>query len=127
MPNLLLLEPDQLLSASIKKYFGSVYSVHTHSDPQAAILAADKNTPDVVILDLMLAGRSGIEFLYELRSYPDWQKIPVIVWSSLWDEEIEPYLPTFSELQVSATFYKPATSLSELSACIEKLLQPAAV
>jgi DNA-binding response OmpR family regulator len=69
--NILFLESDRILASNLTKVFKRVgHQVSWHVDPQAAVLAADKNQPDLVIMDLLLAGRSGIEFLYEFRSYP---------------------------------------------------------
>jgi DNA-binding response OmpR family regulator len=115
MRNVLLLEPDGLLADSISRYFaGADYKVQAHSDPQAAVTQADKQRPDVVITELQLAGRSGVEFLYEFRSYPEWQGVPVIIFTSLHSEDISAYQNVFSELNIQAYLYKPATSLKQL-------------
>lgn len=115
MRRVLLLEPDRLLGEAVKGYFAKAgYSVSTHSDPQAAISQADKQLPDVVITELQLANRSGVEFLYEFRSYPEWQNIPVIIFTNLSAEQLASYEKVFSELNIAATLYKPATSLKQL-------------
>jgi DNA-binding response OmpR family regulator len=127
MANVLLLEPDNLLAGSIKRYFARAkHRVFIHSDPQAAIIQADKHLPDVVITELQLAGRSGIEFLYEFRSYPDWQNIPVIVLSGLHQEHLQAYSEAFKELNVCAALYKPLTGLKQLLDAAEHSRQPAA-
>jgi DNA-binding response OmpR family regulator len=75
MANILLIETDRLLAKNLSKYltkFG--HEVSWHVEPQAAMDSADQKCPDVIVLDLLLANsRSGIEFLYEFRSYPEWQ------------------------------------------------------
>jgi CheY-like chemotaxis protein len=115
MRHVLLLEPDRLLALSIKDYFAnSGYSVSAHSDPQAAISQADKQVPDVVITELQLANRSGVEFLYEFRSYPEWQTIPVIIFTNLSAEPLASYEKVFKELNIVTTLYKPATNLKQL-------------
>jgi len=115
MRHVLLLEPDGLLAASISRYFEAAgFKVHAHSDPQAAVTQADKQLPQVVITELQLAGRSGVEFLYEFRSYPEWQTIPVIIYTSLHDQDIADYQTVFSELNIQACLYKPVTSLDQL-------------
>src|SRR5258706_7128339 len=109
MAHILLLEPDSLLAADIKRYLDLAnHKVYVHSDPQAAVAQADKQLPDIVIIELQLAGRSGIEFLYEFRSYPEWQAIPAIVFSSLNQEDTQSYSEDFKELNVSVCLYKPA-------------------
>jgi CheY-like chemotaxis protein len=40
-------------------------------------------TPDLIILDLLMAEMDGFEFLSEVRPHPEWSRIPVVVVSSL--------------------------------------------
>ena len=115
MRHVLLLEPDRLLAELVKQYFVEAnYKVSAHSDPQAAISQADHQIPDTVIIELQLAGRSGVEFLYEFRSYPEWQDIPVIIFTSLSAEGLANYEKVFKELNIAACLYKSTTSLEQL-------------
>lgn len=43
----------------------------------------DSNLPSLILLDIMLIGPDGFTFVNELVSYPETQKIPIIVVSSL--------------------------------------------
>jgi len=74
MANILLIEPDRVLADT----YGQALTVAGHhvvaaATAQAAIQAADAMEPSLVILELQLVEHSGIEFLYEFRSYLDWQ------------------------------------------------------
>jgi signal transduction histidine kinase/DNA-binding response OmpR family regulator len=40
-------------------------------------------TPDIIILDLIMAEMDGFDFLRKVRPHPEWSKIPVVVVSSL--------------------------------------------
>lgn len=40
-------------------------------------------TPDLIVLDLLMAEMDGFEFLREVRPHPEWSRIPVVVVSSL--------------------------------------------
>jgi DNA-binding response OmpR family regulator len=125
MARILLLEADRLLADNVKRYLvNSGHEVQWYAEPQAAIHAADTQTPDLVILDLLLASHSGAEFLYEFRSYPDWQNTPVIIFSSLSSEEIQETAPALSQLNITAYYHKPHTSLAELAQAVGKALQP---
>ena len=125
MARILFIEPDRLLGANAKKILKhSGHSVDWHVDPQAAMDSADAAHPDIIILDLLLAGRSGVEFLYELRSYPDWQKLPVIIYSNVPSEDFNTAGIGALQLNIAAYYYKPATSISELSRSINRILQP---
>lgn len=123
MAHILVLESDKLLAASLKSYLKAAnHTVSVHNDPQAAVLGADKQRPDVVITELLLAGRSGVEFLYEFRSYPDWQGISVIVFTSMSKQELAAYQEVLLELNVQKYFYKPTTNLTQLAASLDQCL-----
>src|SRR6266550_1864776 len=124
MAQIILLETDRQLANNLKEYFRQAgHELLVYSDPQQAVLAADTNHPDIIILDLILAGRSGIEFLYELRSYPDWQNIPVIVTGRFTPDEVQVYSGAFQELGVSHYLPKQTTALGSFLAETRKLLQ----
>jgi DNA-binding response OmpR family regulator len=125
MATIFLLETDRQLGRAAKRYFGDIHDVYHFSDPQMAVTSADINKPDIVILDLFLAGRSGIEFLYELRSYPDWQQLPVLITGHLPSNEIAEYADALMELKVHKYLPKHTTSLQDLLVEVEQALQPA--
>lgn len=128
MPQVLLIESDRVIAANVLKVFKKAgYEVSWQVDPQAALDIADNNLPEVIIVDLVLAGRGGIEFLFEFRSYPDWQEVPIVVFSSLSAEELREVLRGFEHLNVNAYHYKANTTLSELTRTVGRILQPASV
>ncbi|KMK66513.1 response regulator transcription factor [Puniceibacterium sp. IMCC21224] len=55
------------------------WSVHTHSNGATAVEAVHARAPDVVILDVMLPGRSGYDILRDLRDDPRTQALPVLM------------------------------------------------
>lgn len=124
MSNILLIESDKLLAANIGSYLKRKgHSVDWQVNPQEALARADSKKPDLVILDLFLAQNSGVEFLYEFRSYPDWFDTPVIILSSLAAEDIKTSVPSLEHLNVAAFHYKPVTSLDALTYAVEQALQ----
>jgi DNA-binding response OmpR family regulator len=128
MAQILLIETDRQLLGITKSYLQAAgHQINAHTDIQAAILSADAKLPEIVILDLMLAGRSGIEFLYELRSYPEWHSIPVIIRGNYPLEEISKFEAEFKQLDVGEYFHKPSSSLAELLQKVDHTLQPANV
>ena len=50
-----------------------------HADGADAMAKLRALRPDVVILDLMLPGRSGLEILAEMRADPDLAQTPVLM------------------------------------------------
>ena len=55
------------------------WHVDTHSDGASATEAIRAMRPDLVVLDHMLPGKSGLDILAELRADPDFQKLPVLM------------------------------------------------
>ena len=121
MATIYLLETDRQLGKAAKQYFAG-HDLYYFADPQVAVVSADIHRPDVIIIDLFLAGRSGIEFLYELRSYPDWQNLPVLVTGHLPVEELVHYIDAFTDLRVHKYLPKQSTSLQDLLAEVELAL-----
>ena len=120
---ILLLEPNRLLAQQYCSYLTAKgYEVMWREDAQAGIVAADEQNPDIVIVELLLAGHSGVEFLYEFRSYTDWVKVPAIVLSSVAKDAVGVPMNTFVELGVNAYLYKPSTSLAQLNRAIKRAL-----
>ncbi len=128
MKHILLIEPDYVLAKATAKYLsGKKYLVSHCADAQSAVALCDDNPPDVVVLELQLAAHSGVEFIYEFRSYADWAHVPIIILSSLaGDESIksEDYKRQFF---ISDVLKKSDTSLAQLERRIAAalLLKPA--
>ena len=116
MKHIVLVEPDIILAATYKKALSDAgFSVTPCASAQAAIFATDQKTPDLIIAELQLIEHSGIEFLYELRSYPEWQAIPVIVHSQIPPTEFSVHANILkASMGVVHYLYKPLTTLSEL-------------
>lgn len=108
----------QNISSALKR---AGHTVSWQVDAQEAIAAADKKTPDAVVMDVFLANRTGIEFLYEFRSYPDWSQVPAIIFGSLREEEAKAYFDVMDKLNIKHFFYKPAASLDQLVEAVSQL------
>jgi DNA-binding response OmpR family regulator len=114
--HVLLLEPNTLLArtyADALEHAG--FSVAHAAAAQSAVDAADKQCPDIVIVELQLPAHSGVEFLHEFRSYPEWQNVPIIVLSVLPPMQLTAVQGSLErDLGVRALLYKPRTSLEQL-------------
>lgn len=55
------------------------YAVKTHSNGQDAVSAVHDRQPDLVILDVMLPGKSGFDILRELRENPRTKALPILM------------------------------------------------
>lgn len=55
------------------------WQVETHSDGTDALDVIRAAEPDLVILDVMLPGKSGMDILRDLRDQPDLAGLPVLM------------------------------------------------
>ncbi|WP_108263602.1 response regulator transcription factor [Mangrovicoccus ximenensis] len=55
------------------------WTVSSHADGATAVNAVSRAKPDVVVLDVMLPGRSGYDILRDLRANPDTKALPVMM------------------------------------------------
>lgn len=123
MRTVLLIEPDYILAETYKRALESsgLYTVNTVRGAQSGIMSADESCPELVLLELQLIEHSGVEFLYEFRSYPEWQSIPVIIHSVVPFAEFQDSWHLLQgELGVSSYLYKANTSLSKLLTVVEE-------
>jgi chemosensory pili system protein ChpA (sensor histidine kinase/response regulator) len=119
----LLIEPDIVLArlyASILSDKG--FQVTVVNEAQLAITTIDEQCPDVILLELQLPHHNGVEFLYELRSYPEWKTIPVIVLADMTPDKTVS-ANAWRHLGVSAYYYKPASTLSALVTLVQGMTE----
>ena len=78
-------EPDilDIISFNLKK---EGYEVVTAVDGDDALQKAKENVPDLIILDVMMPRRSGIEVCEILRTQPEFQETMIIFLTALNDE-----------------------------------------
>ncbi len=119
----LLIEPDHLLATIYKEYLEKFnYKVRICNNSQVAIDLIDENIPDVIVLEPQLNGHNGFEFLYELRSYPEWLHIPVLIHSMISEQELDISTISKLELGITAYMYKPSATLGKLHYELNKQL-----
>jgi len=80
--------------------------------------------PDLVMLDLVLPGMTGFEFLEKLRAEPGLEKTPVVVLSNLSDDSDK---ERAKKLGVVAYLVKADFSLSDISSAMEEILEGHAI
>jgi DNA-binding response OmpR family regulator len=120
MSRILLIEPDRILAEIYRRTLDMQgYEIVMCASAQSAITAADVMRPDLVVLEIQLIEHSGIEFLYEFRSYPEWRLIPVIFLTNVPPAEFNgSRILLREELGVCAYYYKPFTSLRGFMAAV---------
>lgn len=120
--NILVIEPDMVLARQYQQAFiaGGV-DCFVASDAQTAVGLVDTKKPDAIVLELQLAGHSGVEFLHEFRSYEDWANIPLIVYSSVPEYALGVDAKVWRQFGVARYFYKPKTSLQQLVGAVKTI------
>lgn len=79
-PKLLLVEDDIALAELLEYRFESEgYSVRATGDGDEALILASEDTPDLVILDWMIEGTSGLEVCRRLRRNKVTAHVPIIM------------------------------------------------
>lgn len=94
--NILIVEDDQWLAEEyVRTLQGSGYQAEYVMHALAAIDIIDINRPDVIVLDVFLAGPNAFTLLHELQSHADLAGIPVILCTTsagdIADEDIAAY------------------------------------
>jgi two-component system phosphate regulon response regulator PhoB len=85
---LLLVEDDMALTELLIWHFErEEFQVEHTADGEEALLLAQENPPDLVLLDWMIEGLSGIEVCRRLRRMPDTANVPIIMLTARGEEE----------------------------------------
>lgn len=112
----LLVEPDKILQktyASALESSGNV--VVGVSSAQQALNELNIEIPEIIFMELELTKNSGIELLYELRSYGDLDNIRIIILSTIPEKEMLKKFGDFKEqFNIYKYLYKPSATINKL-------------
>lgn len=76
----LLIEDEPNITEAIRFLLSrDGWQVETHADGTDAVDVVVSSSPDLLILDVMLPGKSGMDILRELRERDDMQTLPVLM------------------------------------------------
>ena len=115
MPKILLVEDDLFLSSLLKNRLEKEkFEVLAAHDGNEALKLLRAEKPDLILLDVILPGKSGFEVLEEIKADPqlhDKADIPVIIISNLGQETD---MERGRELGVVDYFVKARISIDDL-------------
>jgi len=81
----LIVDDDEKLRKLLAEYLGGYgYQVTTLADGLAIVHAMEKNRPDIVILDIMMPGKDGLEVLRDIRTK---FSVPVVMLTAKGEDE----------------------------------------
>ena len=96
-------------------------NVVTAANGEKGLETAKTEKPNLILLDMILPGKHGLDVLKEIKTVPELAKIPVVIFSSL-NQQTDIDQAT----ALGAIKYLPKDQLSpdQIIAEIKKLLQP---
>ena len=84
MKKVLLVEDDDLLQGMYQRVLSMHgFEVEVASDGEEGIKKVFENTPDVILLDIMMPKINGLNVLKEIKASPQTKHIPVMVLTNL--------------------------------------------
>jgi CheY-like chemotaxis protein len=78
-PTVLVCDDEAVLRSLIGAALGSDYDLLEARDGDEVLEQARARRPDLIILDMMMPGKSGLDVLPELRSHPELASTPVVM------------------------------------------------
>jgi DNA-binding response OmpR family regulator len=78
----LVCEDDSNLRTLVRLALGDGYRIVEAADGNTALELIRSSDPDLIVLDLMLPGRSGLELLGDIRGQRGHERTPVVVISA---------------------------------------------
>jgi CheY-like chemotaxis protein len=89
------------------------FEVMVARDAGAALSYLDLCRPDVILLDMVMPGMSGVDFLARIRREPRWRELPVIIFTASTDVSLKAQAEA---LGVEGFFIKAQISIKSLRA-----------
>lgn len=115
MKQVLVLEPDRIVAKCLASELSlNDFNVRVATTADEAIELANEQMPDAVVCELSLPGHSGTEFVYEFRTYTDWQDVPLVVYSSIKPASEILSSKDWQMLNIADFLYKPDASLQDV-------------
>jgi CheY-like chemotaxis protein len=131
---LLVVDDDPDIAAYLTSYLeDNDYVVHSTADVAHALALLDSFRPDVILADVLLPGRSGLDLLVTVRREPRWRDTAVVMITGM-DEILQhdcaSYLGSHDDVAgpdaVLGKPIDPAALLAVLSALLHRGAEAAA-
>ena len=78
-------DEDDIIKMNMLRLIESNYEVISAADGTEALEKAEKETPDLILLDVVMSGMDGLATLARLKDSPATSSIPVIMLSGVGD------------------------------------------
>src|SRR5580658_2566456 len=86
----ILIVEDELVVRSIyrRKFEMSGYQVETAEEGSAALKMVPDFRPDIIQLDISMPGMDGVEVIRQIRAWPEFRGVPILVLSSFYRADL---------------------------------------
>ena len=89
MKKILIIEDDLIIRSIYRRKFEmSGYKVETAEEGTAALNMMPVFKPDIIQVDIMLPGMDGVEVIRQIRSWPEFRTVPILVVSSFYRPDL---------------------------------------
>ncbi len=119
LPTLLVADDEPDMLRFLKSQLAPHYNVLEAVDGQQAVEKASQFLPDVILLDMMMPEKDGLQACREIRAHAPTQSIPIVLLTARADEETK-----LKALEVGASdFLSKPFSTTELHVRIRNLVE----
>lgn len=115
---ILIVEDDRVLREFLCTALADEFEVAGAVTGEEAVELARRLRPDVVLLDVMLPGLSGLDVVREIRADPELRHTPVLVMTAFSDIE-----PSEAEAAGADRFLSKPFDLLELTETVKELVE----
>ncbi len=120
MRKLLIIEDDRIIGSIYSKKFAvEGFNVEVAEDGQTGLERILAFRPDIVLLDLMLPKLNGLDILARVRAMPEFQRLPIIVFSNAYMTSV---IDAAWNAGATTVLTKSNTSPKKLTETIHELL-----
>lgn len=89
MKKILIIEDDLIVRTIYRRKFEMAgYKVETAEEGAAGLRMIPVFQPDIIQVDIMLPGIDGVEVIRQIRSWPEYQTVPILVLSSFYRPDL---------------------------------------
>lgn len=119
---IVVVDDDRQLAELMREFLSDEgYDVQVVSRSEAALEVIQATLPDLIILDVRMAGVDGLGVLYLLSTDPDTRAIPVLMCTAVSAGEMQPWDDVLDQKGVPV-LYKPF-ELAQLSRQVRAMLE----
>ncbi len=121
-PRLLLVDDEVSLTRLLKLNLEAGYDVHIENSGAKGFTTALAVQPDLIILDIVMPDRNGIELAQEIRAHERLRDVPIIFLTAIAAKARELGEPW---LEGAPLLHKPVR-IEDVIRCVEQQLRPKA-